>query len=80
MKEKDARPTYEPPTARDISSDGLSSGDSDMCRDGLSPLQKCNQGHNFGDECITGSNYAFPVCMQGTLALSNCHSGDGQGF
>lgn len=80
MKEKNDRPTYEPPTARDLSSESLSSGDSGMCRDGMSPIRNCVQGQNFGDECVTGSSFDFPVCMIGTLALSNCHSGNGQPF
>ena len=90
MKEKDARPTYEPPTARDLSSENVSSGASDMCRDGMSPIRDCTPGQNFegpcghgphpDDDCFTGSNHNFPVCMSGGLALHNCHSGNGQAF
>jgi len=55
MKEKDEKPTYEPPRARDLSAFSVSgqgacqNGDAhhDNCRNGVMPgLQKCEGGSN----------------------------------
>ena len=81
MKEKDKRPTYEAPRARDLSASGVSGANpipQAVCTDGSNPWSTCVTGVGVagGTGCApTGNSPVEPKCGVGSNALIGCISG-----
>jgi len=66
MKDKDKRPIYEPPKARDISAISVS-GVVGPCQPGSYPYGSCLEGGSLSPgPCLTGKSPITPQCSGGS--------------
>ena len=83
MKDKDKRPIYEPPRARDLSVSSVSGGGPQplgLCADGIAPYNDCAIGEDTSDPSAgchpVGGNAAHdPQCRPGSNASVDCKAG-----
>ena len=80
MTDKDKRPTYEPPMARDLSAysaSGVGPAPKGMCLSGTTPYSSCQVGDIFqsGGTCNPGNSPDEPKCTGGSMALVSCYAG-----
>lgn len=86
MTEKNKRPVYEPPRARDLSAYSVSGGDDGpspmgTCAYGAKPYTACLAGTTpFGGACSVGSLVdQQPQCNAGSMASVTCWTGGDAG-
>jgi len=81
MKEKDRRPIYEPPMARDLADNparGSSVTPNALCTTGSNPYADCSFGPappGTGACAPTGGLPVEPKCQTGSAALIGCIAG-----
>ena len=91
MKEREVRPLYAPPQARDLRGHSVSGGPLGVCQAGPYPYYNCVTGPGYYPECNPGGTvdvsdcsvggiHTYPACKGGGVAFTGCLSGAHQNF